>query len=191
MPTWHHIILTENILTHRPLTWPEYQAAARQHMLRPLASATRADPQMTNTREATPPSPPTYTPSTSPPRPVAPTATTEPEQTHRTSVTTSLCLTDKRRSRSSDDRSIVQQQHKEQQIATKRHTRRSLPAPAPDQNTCCNRSCTILTPPTMSDGWICATTQRVMHSACRTPCLPNELAVYCRSCSPATGTPAP
>ena len=36
VPTWHHIILTENIITHRPLTWQEYQAAARQHMLRPL-----------------------------------------------------------------------------------------------------------------------------------------------------------
>ena len=124
VPTWHHIILTEDILTHRPLTWPEYQAAARQHMLRPLASTTRADPQMTNSRESTSPSPPTHTPLSSPPCPVAPSATTEPEQTHRTSVTTSPCLTDKRRSRSSDDRSIVQQQHKEQQIATKKKKRR-------------------------------------------------------------------
>ena len=129
--------------------------------------------------------------SSSPPRQVAPRATTEPEQEHRTSVTTSPCLTDKRRSRSTDDRSIAQQQHKEQQIATKRLTRRSQQAPAPDPNACCNRFCTLLTPPTMSDGGICRATQRIMHSACRSPCRLSETAGYCRSCSPATETPAP
>ena len=107
--TWHHIILTENILTHRPLTWPEYQAAAHQHMLRPLAPENRAAPQTINTQDSASSSPTAYTPLSSPPRPVAPTAATEPETTHRTSVTTSPCLTDKRRSRTSDDRSIAQQ----------------------------------------------------------------------------------
>ena len=192
VPTWHHIILTEDIVTHRPLTWAEYQTAARQHMLHPLASATGTDSQMTNLRESTSsPPPPIHTPSSSPPRQVAPGATTEQEQAHRTSVTTSPCLTDKRRSRSSDDRSIAQQQHKEQQIATKRLTRRSQPAPTPDPTACCNRFCTLLTPPTLSDGGICRATQRIMHSACRSPCRLSETAGYCRSCSPATETPAP
>jgi hypothetical protein len=192
VPTWHHIILTEDIVTHRPLNWAEYQTAARQHMLHPLASATGTDPQMTNLRESTSSPPPhIHTPSSSPPRQVAPGTTTEQEQAHRTSVTTSPCLTDKRRSRSSDDRSIAQQQHKEQQIATKRLTRRSQPAPTPDPTACCNRFCTLLTPPTLSDGGICRATQRIMHSACRSPCRLSETAGYCRSCSPATETPAP
>ena len=83
VPTWHHIILTEDIVTHRPFTWPEYQAAARQHMLHPLAPATRTDLQMTDSRESTSsPPPPIHTPFSSPPRQVAPGATTEPEQAH-------------------------------------------------------------------------------------------------------------
>ena len=77
VPTWHHIILTENIITHRPLTWPEYQAAARQHMLRPFAQENRAAPQTIDTQDSASSSSTVYTPLSSPPRPVAPTAATE------------------------------------------------------------------------------------------------------------------
>jgi hypothetical protein len=50
---------------------------------------------------------------------------------HRTSVTTSPCLVEKRRGCLSEDRSIAQQHFKEQQITNRRHTRQSLPAPTP------------------------------------------------------------
>ena len=188
VPTWHHIILTENIITHRPLTWAEYQAAARQHMLRPVAPT----PQATRLTTADLPdsassTPPAYTPLSSPPRqaPVPTPVDNVTDPTHRTSVTTSPCLTDKRRSRTSDDRSIAQQQLKEQQIASKRQTRRSAQAP-PGLHQCCNRACTIPTPPTVGDGGICTVTRRIMHIACSAPGQTNE----CLSCSFTTGTSA-
>jgi hypothetical protein len=185
VPTWHHIILTENIITHRPLTWPEYQAAARQHMLRPVAPTPQARQTTADTQNSASSTPPAYTPLSSPPRqeqePIPVVNVTDP--THRTSVTTSPCLTDKRRSRTSDDRSIAQQQLKEQQIASKRQTRRSAQAP-PDPNQCCNTACTIPTPPTVGDGGICTATRRIMHTACSAPGRTNE----CLSCSFTTGT---
>ena len=190
MPTWHYIILTEDIITHRPLTWQDYQTMARQHMLRPLAQEKQAEPQTTETQDSASSSLTAYTPLSSPPRPGAPTTATDTEPPHQTSVTTSPCLTDKRRSRTSDDRSIAQQQLKERQITTKRHTTRSIPAPTPEQNTCCNKACTLSAPPSFLDGWICIATWRTMHTSCKAPCRPNKLAIYCQSCSSTTGTPA-
>ena len=104
VPTWHYILLTENITVNHPLTWQAYQAAAHQHMLRPLAQDTPAATQTTDAQGSIFSSPEACTPLSSPPRPMAPpTAPTDAEQPHRTFVTTSPCLTDKRRSCLSDD----------------------------------------------------------------------------------------
>ena len=119
-PTWHHILLTEDIVVARPLTWAEYQTAAHNHMLHPLAPNPPSDPQTTAAHDSTP-SPEAYTPLSSPPRttetlPIHKAAT---EMPHRTPVTTSPCLIDKRRGRISGDRIIAQQHLKEQQITSR------------------------------------------------------------------------
>ena len=99
-PTWHHILLTEDIVVTRPLTWSEYQTAARNHMLHPLAPNPPPAFQTTEVQDSTP-SPEAYTPLSSPPRttetPLTHNAATD--MPHRTSVTTSPCLIDKRRGR--------------------------------------------------------------------------------------------
>ena len=152
-------------------------------MLRPVAQEHQAEQQTADTQDSASSTPPAYTPLSSPPRQAPTPIVNVTDPTHRTSVTTSPCLTNKRRSRTSDDRSIAQQQLKEQQIASKRHTRRSTQAP-PDHNQCCNTACTLPTPPSVGDGGICTATRRIMHIACRAPGRPNE----CLSCSFTTGT---
>ena len=85
--TWHHILLTENINVNRPLTWQAYQAAAHQHMPRPLAQDTPTASQTADAQDSASSSPEAFTPLSSPPRPMAPqTATADAELPHRTSV---------------------------------------------------------------------------------------------------------
>ena len=191
VPTWHHILLTENINVARPLIWQEYHAAPRHHMLQPMVQDAPAATRTTAEQDSASSSPEAFTPLSSPPRSAEPqTANADLDLPHRTSVTTSPCLTKKRRCRISDDRSIAQQHFKEQQIANRRHTRWSLPAPTPDHPLCCNKACTISAPLTMGDGAICAATQHPMHSVCIAPIRSNQPDRYCLSCASTTGTPA-
>ena len=88
-PTWHHILLTEDIVVTRPLTWSEYQTAARNHMLHPLAPNPPSDSQTTAAHDSTP-SPEAYTPLSSPPR------TTETLPIHK-AATDMLSYTDNHR----------------------------------------------------------------------------------------------
>ena len=190
-PTWHHILLTEDIVVARPLTWAEYQTAAHNHMLHPLAPNPPSDPQTTAAHDSTP-SPEAYTPLSSPPRTTEtlPTHNAATDMPHRTPVTTSPCLIDKRRGRISGDRIIAQQHLKEQQVASRRHARQSLPAPTPASPLCCNRTCTNPTPPEMGNGSICAATNTVTHISCMAPAHRNQKAAYCLSCQQTPGTPA-
>ena len=189
VPTWHHILLTEPINVNRPLTWSEYQAAARSHMLHPVAPADPAIPQTAKDPTSTPSTPEAFTPLSSPPRTAAPLVTAAaPDPPHRTSVTTSPCLSDKRRGRLSDDRSIAQQQLKEQQIANRRQSRRPAQSPTTTHPPCCNTACTIPAPPAMGDGAICAATQHPMHIACKAPPHNDKQATLCQSCATLTGT---
>ena len=188
VPTWHHILLTEPINVTRPLTWSEYQAAARSHMLHPVAPADPAVPHTAKDSTSTPSSPEAFTPLSSPPRTAALLSTTAAsDPPHRTSVTTSPCLSDKRRGRLSEDRSIAQQQLKEQQLTNRRQSRRSAQTPTTTHPICCNTACTIPAPPAMGDGAICAATQHPMHSACRAPPHNDKQATLCQSCATLTG----
>lgn len=188
-PTWHRILLTEDIIVTRPLTQEEYIQAARAHMLRPIIST---PPAATTEPEPTSPhgpsiTPEAYTPLSSPPRGTGPTPPAmQTVQPSRTPVHTSPNLTEKRRVRISEDRTLAQQIHKDQQVAAKRITRRSQTAATANRPFCCYVDCKQDISPTQSDALTCTATQHPMHATCAAPPQANSTHRFCRSCNLST-----
>ena len=73
VPTWHQILLTEEITVSRPLTQEEYLQAARSHMFRPIINmASNETVDYGPTHPQGPTTPAACTPMSSPPRSTAP-----------------------------------------------------------------------------------------------------------------------
>ena len=133
MPTWQSLVLTETITVQRPLTRAEYTAAARLKMLRTITGAEQPAHSSIDTQSSTPE---VFTPASSPPRPKATPTIPESGGQHRTSVTTSPNLGDKRRGRILGDKVSQKTTQKEQLLATRRSSRGHTPI-APESLSCC------------------------------------------------------
>jgi hypothetical protein len=184
VPTWHQILLTEEIIVNRPLTQEEYIQAARSHMLRPIINMNSGPTHPTG-----PTTPAACTPMSSPPRssaPPPPTTATVQAQPPRTPVHTSPNLTDRRRVRISEDRNLAQQIQKDLQVAAKRITRRSQTEATANRPFCCYVDCKQTIPPSQTDALICVATQNLMHTTCAAPPQTNSTHQFCRSCHPST-----
>ena len=165
----------------RPLTRAEYTAAARIKMLRTITGEEQSAHSATDTQSSTPE---VFTPASSPPRP-KPTLTTIVLESsggqHRTSVTTSPNLGDKRRGRILGDKASQQTTQKEQLLATRRSSRGHTSI-APESLSCCYYSRCKQSRPFIVDNLMCSHTHRPMHNNCAAPVSDPNQDRYCIDC---------
>ena len=178
--TWQSLVLTEAITVQRPLTRAEYTAAARIKMLRTITGAEQPAHSATDKRSSTLE---VFTPASSPPRP-KPTPTTAVSESsggqHRTSITTSPNLGDKRRGRILGDKASQKTTQKEQLLATRRSSRGHTSI-APESLSCCYSRCKQ-TRPSIVDNLMCSHAHRPMHTNCAAPVSDPNQDRYCIDC---------